>query len=51
MKTIFTKLIKFRYNNILMGMYTSGDNFKSKVDKIPINIYSIKTYIRQNTDP
>ena len=30
--TIFTGFWKFRYNRVLVGLYTSGDIFKAKVD-------------------
>ena len=45
MTAIVTEFGKFRYNCLPMGMFTLGDIYQSKVDKILGNIEGVKTYI------
>ena len=44
MTTIVTDFLKFRYNRLLMGIFTSVDILQAKLDEIPSDIKGIKNY-------
>ena len=45
MKTIFTKIGKFRYKCLLMGMWNYGDIFQAKLENILSDIEVVKVCI------
>ena len=45
MKKNVTKLGKFRYNRLPMGMYASGNIFQAKVDELLGDIEGVKAHI------
>ena len=45
MMVIVTEFGKFRYNHLYMVMCASGDIFQAKLNKLPGDIKSTKTYV------